>query len=152
MKNLNECLQYKNDKIVKRFSKIYKISFNESESIFVETKRWLWTCADYTLNHKNTEVIEFSIIDQIVFIDEMWHNFILFTSEYEAFCNEYFGFYLHHVPDTGSEKINILEEKNKIRNYLIYLYDNIGENYFRLWFKNYSKKYSYKKLKKLKFI
>lgn len=31
-------------------------------------------------------------------IDNIWHEFILFTREYQAFCNEHFGRFIHHSP------------------------------------------------------
>ncbi len=31
-------------------------------------------------------------------IDEMWHNFILFTQDYQEFCFTYFGRFIHHRP------------------------------------------------------
>lgn len=31
-------------------------------------------------------------------IDEVWHQFVLFTVEYVDFCKRYFGLYLHHAP------------------------------------------------------
>jgi hypothetical protein len=38
-------------------------------------------------------------------VDEVWHQFVLFTVEYSAFCIKYFGHYRHHspsnAPDTG---------------------------------------------------
>lgn len=30
--------------------------------------------------------------------DDLWHEFILYTREYEAFCKAAFGRYLHHTP------------------------------------------------------
>lgn len=32
-------------------------------------------------------------------VDALWHEFILSTHEYHAFCRKAFGFYLHHVPN-----------------------------------------------------
>lgn len=32
-------------------------------------------------------------------VDEGWHLFILFTKDYEVFCEEYFGYFVHHVPE-----------------------------------------------------
>lgn len=32
-------------------------------------------------------------------VDEGWHLFILFTRDYELFCKEYFGHFVHHVPE-----------------------------------------------------
>ena len=34
-------------------------------------------------------------------VDEAWHEFILFTKEYESFCNKAFGTFLHHTPATA---------------------------------------------------
>jgi hypothetical protein len=32
-------------------------------------------------------------------VDDAWHEFILITREYHAFCDAAFGFYLHHAPE-----------------------------------------------------
>jgi len=34
-------------------------------------------------------------------IDEVWHQFILFTHEYTSFCDRYFGALLHHYPSNA---------------------------------------------------
>lgn len=31
-------------------------------------------------------------------VDDLWHEFILYTRNYQAFCNRGFGRYLHHTP------------------------------------------------------
>ena len=31
-------------------------------------------------------------------VDELWHEFILFTKNYDAFCRQAFGKFLHHTP------------------------------------------------------
>ncbi len=31
-------------------------------------------------------------------VDDLWHEFILFTRNYELFCRKAFGHYLHHTP------------------------------------------------------
>ncbi|MCP3811255.1 hypothetical protein NLX62_02730 [Mycobacteriaceae bacterium Msp059] len=40
-------------------------------------------------------------------VDEAWHQFVLFTAEYNAFCARHFGRYRHHAPsnapDTGDK-------------------------------------------------
>lgn len=33
-------------------------------------------------------------------VDELWHHFILMSREYSAFCEQAFGKYLHHTPDS----------------------------------------------------
>ena len=32
-------------------------------------------------------------------VDDAWHDFILVTRDYQAFCRQAFGSYLHHTPD-----------------------------------------------------
>ena len=39
-------------------------------------------------------------------VDEIWHQFILFTQEYYQFCNEFLGFFLHHKPGTKSSPVS----------------------------------------------
>jgi hypothetical protein len=37
-------------------------------------------------------------------LDEMWHNFVLFTRDYIQFCHDHFGRFVHHLPATRDEK------------------------------------------------
>ena len=34
-------------------------------------------------------------------IDDVWHQFILYTREYAQFCQNYFGGYIHHAPSNA---------------------------------------------------
>lgn len=34
-------------------------------------------------------------------VDEVWHQFILFTPHYQAFCDDVLGEFMHHVPNTS---------------------------------------------------
>jgi hypothetical protein len=36
-------------------------------------------------------------------VDEVWHQFVLFTRQYFAFCNRYYGAYLPHSPSNAPE-------------------------------------------------
>ncbi len=36
-------------------------------------------------------------------VDSAWHNFILSTQRYRVFCQEAFGWYLHHLPETDGQ-------------------------------------------------
>lgn len=55
------------------------------------------------------DIGEKSIIMPSKLVDDLWHNFILDTKEYEKFCQKAFGKMLHHIP---SEKISSSKEKN----------------------------------------
>lgn len=37
-------------------------------------------------------------------VDAAWHQFVLFTREYEAFCQSCLGSFFHHVPDIPSRE------------------------------------------------
>lgn len=68
----------------------------EAHALFTEVKRYLVLChVDRTKTWKMHSLS----------VDEAWHQFVLFTVEYNAFCNKYFGRYRHHspanAPDTG---------------------------------------------------
>ena len=39
-------------------------------------------------------------------VDEVWHQFILFTREYHEFCNSVAGDYLHHSPNTSFTRMS----------------------------------------------
>jgi len=43
-------------------------------------------------------------------VDEAWHTFILFTKDYFKFCNEVFGYYLHHSPSISGGYKNDLKD------------------------------------------
>ena len=64
-----------------------------TDVLFVEMKRFLYLCAtnDGAMAPPKD-------------IDEIWHNFILFTGDYADFCAEKVGFFLHHQPLTKLQR------------------------------------------------
>lgn len=36
-------------------------------------------------------------------VDEVWHTHIIFTQQYHADCELYFGYYLHHLPSLSKD-------------------------------------------------
>lgn len=38
-------------------------------------------------------------------VDDIWHAFILFTPQYVSFCNNEFGEYIHHQPNTSETPV-----------------------------------------------
>ena len=145
MKNsisLEKIKSYNNEDLICRFLDIYEIDEAEAINIFEETKKWLWLCS----NAKFDLIID----DSLIIIDEMWHNFILFTKEYDAFCKEYLEVYIHHQPTTKLEKDNwnkdvlksISELKKNLKNQYEYIYDNLGEETLNKWYVEIADKYT----------
>ena len=47
-------------------------------------------------------------------IDEYWHQFMLFTHEYQDFCNKFNGYFVHHNPLAGPDHKTIFERTQDI--------------------------------------
>ena len=91
---LDEVLAYKNKQVIKRFLKLYDVPQREAKELFRETKKFLW--ASSQTSHP---------LEPPLIIDEMWHNFILFTRPYTDFCQQHFGYFIHHQPaDKAGQK------------------------------------------------
>lgn len=43
-------------------------------------------------------------------VDVAWHEFILFTRDYEKFCRQAFGQFLHHTPAEAMESNKVMDE------------------------------------------
>lgn len=152
MVSLDEVLAYENTNVVYRFQKVYGVSAEESNDIFSQVKRWMWLA--------HTRKIEgitagLSIDPPLVVIDEMWHNFILFTMEYHEFCEKYFGYYIHHGPATEGEdrEFHTMKETTppgELRKMVMdskraqyeYVYDKLGKDIFQKWYVTYAQKYT----------
>lgn len=153
--SLQEALDYENEDVIFRFVKTYNISEIDAQDLFYQTKKWLWLCykaiADPEENHR------FVIDDSLLIIDEMWHNFILFTFDYNNYCNLKFGFYIHHYPTKKNESIEWNKSpKENLNNYIENLkvqysliYDFLGEDTLKLWYRDYPITYSKDEIKKL---
>lgn len=60
-----------------------------------------------------TEVKRYLVLNQIdssrswqmhsLRVDDVWHQFVLFTVEYTHFCRRYFGRYAHHAPSNAPD-------------------------------------------------
>ena len=51
-------------------------------------------------------------------VDDAWHEFVLCTREYDAFCREHFGRFVHHDPG-GSEEDNRRQFQLTLRAYAL---------------------------------
>lgn len=84
---LEQVLAYENAPVLRRFTAIYDIPWDEADELFTETKRFMWACAMSPHSMAPTTII-----------DKMWHNFLLFTPDYADFCSRNFGYFVHHLP------------------------------------------------------
>ena len=67
----------------------------EGELLFTEVKRYLM------LTQLDRDEVSWEMYS--LRVDEVWHQFVLYTHEYAAFCDRYFGRFLHHRPSNAPE-------------------------------------------------
>lgn len=138
--SLEKALDYQNDEVLYRFIGIFEMPFEEACTLFNETKKWIWLAAVA----EQEGSIKLLIDGNLLFIDEMWHNFILFTKEYSSYCLNYFGFFVHHHPTLRNEKLRLEAEIRedpslsrilKVRRHQYsYIYDKLGPETLELWY------------------
>lgn len=84
-------LQFK-DRLAKRITKDYGFDHDKASLIVEGTVQFLKLCADYP--HERFAPSKL--------IDIGWHAFLLYTKEYQDFCQRVAGRFLHHEPKEGS--------------------------------------------------
>ena len=148
---LEEIQTYKNDAVVLRFQETWDLPLEECHDIFTETLKWLWLCH---YNAAQEQPIPLAISQSTKLIDEMWHTFILFTSEYASFCDTHFGSYIHHRPTSRKVYDETIREYEKNpdsvmdRNKDLFtkqyelIYDVLGEPTLIKWYSEYLDKYT----------
>ncbi|WP_103071814.1 glycine-rich domain-containing protein [Aquimarina sediminis] len=152
-RQLESILQFRNEDIISRFSDMYRLDINEVNDIFDETLKFLFI----------SQIPGVFIPDDLLIIDEMWHNMILFTPQYHEFSKQYFDTpYFHHIPASKNEKDERKREmvKNpektkkeylqKLEFLLSVTYDYLGEETVEKWFREYATKYSKEQIKALR--
>ncbi len=145
--NLDQVLAYENGDILFRFSKKYAVSTGEAREIFRETLKWLWLAA------RPDRPRRWVISPRLYILDEMWHNFILFTREYQDYCKRTFGQVLHHEPTTRREwtrrrqllrrdsRSAIAQARRVLVPQIRFIAERLGIETVKRWFFEYPAKY-----------
>ena len=90
---LERMMEYDHPALKERMVVKTKWSEDAANELFEDMKRFLYLCA-----------VNEGAMAPPEEIDEIWHNFILFTGDYADFCNETVGFFLHHQPLTVAQR------------------------------------------------
>jgi hypothetical protein len=130
---------------------MYDISARDIARIFTETKKWLWLCNEHAFDRKSKAIPrDLSIYSCYVVIDVMWHQFILFTREYQKFCTRGFGCFIHHEPEEASPPAPKYDFEKEFDCHLSYVYDKLGPDTVATWFEVFPAKYGAKSLARLR--
>lgn len=158
--DLSEVMAYSNETIIYRFQMLFDVSEAAAIDVFEETKKWLYACElNYKLQMAGEHDFALGISDDILIIDEMWHNFILCTKDYMDFCDTYFNRFIHHNVTTKAEaaKYGELdfeeaqeEQKTFFTKQYSFIYDVLGKDTLVKWHKEYPVKYSVENIKALR--
>ncbi len=88
----DRALAYHNEQVLGRYARKMNLSQAQAYEHWIELMRFLAICAatprPCTPSNK---------------LDQLWHEFILFTKDYAVFCQEILGVYVHHIPSNCPE-------------------------------------------------
>lgn len=84
---LDRVLSYENPELIERFKHKLGLSSEESEDLFYDMKQFLYLCGTRPGVWSPTQAI-----------DAGWHEFVLYTQDYDKFCRDMFGRFIHHIP------------------------------------------------------
>lgn len=138
--DLDTLTAYRNARVIEKFKRGFPALAEDAEFYFVELMKYLWLAQKHTNDRSRApddEQLRFllAIYDDMINVDHMWHCFILSTRAYEAFCQEYFGRFLHHVPDALDELPPTKQEfAEDLEKFVSYVYDHLGADTVRTWF------------------
>jgi hypothetical protein len=150
-------LEYSFPALIERLERKLGLPREELEELFTDLKLWLYLCGTRGVDDPSP-----SIVRETSIIDELWHEFILFTKEYTDFCNLFFGRYLHHRPRTEAERreqrrlfdedlAKAREQRRQELTLLIgYVYDRLGSEVAIRWYETLGQKYAPETIQRLR--
>lgn len=95
LRDFRGALEYQAPFLIEKLLKEHIVdSASEGETLFTEVKRYLvLTRLD---RHVSWQMYSTRV-------DEVWHQFVLFTREYGMFCDQHLGGFAHHRPSNAPE-------------------------------------------------
>jgi len=138
---LSAVLKYRNARVVNGFLRKYRMPRRSAEQIYDDMLRWMWLVS--------TAKQPLPVIDPMVVIDEMWHQFILHTREYKEFCRDYLGRFIEHDPETlpapksrKAREAMLAELEAQLDSMIDLVADRFGVKTAKRWFVTYGERYS----------
>lgn len=89
---LNRVMSYRFQPLIDRLVEKKGLKRTEAEELYRDLMRFMFLCGT------RSEVLAPSER-----IDLAWHEFLLFTKQYQEFCSRMFGFFVHHKPRTKKD-------------------------------------------------
>ena len=136
---LEEILAFRHPGVENRFCLFFKKTPEEAKETFSDLMRFFWASEKHEQDKmiSNSSDLDFVfIMDEAMRpIDDIWHIFLLYTKDYMDFCDQYFGQYIHHLPDIvpNMEQDTQKFEEN-LEKFINYNYDLLGQQTIERWF------------------
>ena len=101
---LEKLFEYQNKDVLHRYVRDFTESRLTAGQAFKELMKYFWLREKHKLDRKNmpgNDDLDFQVVmhHEMKEIDDMWHTFLLFTKDYAGFCQQYFGEFIHHLPN-----------------------------------------------------
>ena len=130
---LAEVLAFRHPGVIRRYCKDHGASPAEAQEVFQEMLKWLYLGSRCPADNEATAGCVMT--PEIMKLDWMWHAFLLFSGDYAAFCDRYFGSFLHHVPeDEADEPASLEAVPEQLRRQYALVYDVLGEQTLLVWY------------------
>jgi hypothetical protein len=114
---LEDVLNYNCPEVVARLQQKLDLSDEAASQLFIDTRKFLYLCGTYNGRWVPSRDI-----------DAGWHEFILFTREYNDFCFKHFGRFIHHSPTKIGEKTDPLSA-NRTKQAAIRVFGTLSKNW-----------------------
>ncbi len=156
---LAQALAHHSDDVVQGFRRHYAVDTRTARQLFDDVKRWLWL---YTIAPPRLRKTGFQIDNRLKMLDEMWHSFLLFTREYQAYCHALGVPYIHHAPTTNGmrraqSRARAADPKawrqardRDDRAFYQLVFAELGEATLRRWYLEYPKRFGEAQIEQLR--
>lgn len=115
---LSRLLAYDNQRLVQYHAQKHAIDSKEAHRRLGDWLGWVWLLA-----HRKKQQKETYLFGPLLALDELWHDFLLHTRDYDDFCQLYLDVFLHH---------DIVNETNVTKISTEYLCDFLEDAYIQL--------------------
>lgn len=139
--DLASLLSYKNAAVTDRYERDYPNNKLSGQQALEEFLKYVWICIKHSDDLKKQpteETLQFKCVmhHEMKEIDQFWHTFLLFTRDYQTFCEGFLGDrFFHHEPVNWKETvIDETQYEWELTRYLNYLYDHLGPETVSTWF------------------
>jgi hypothetical protein len=133
--SLDDVLAYRHPGVIRRYVMEHGASPAEAEEVYREMLKWLYLSYRSAIDLEDSAGCVMTV--EIEKLDHMWHIFLLFTEDYAAFCEHYFGFFLHHVPqddDEDEQPVSAEVVRRQLERQYGLVYDVLGEQTLLSWY------------------